>query len=151
VPEVEPPRSDRRELVLVACLLLLSIVTGAASLMPWRDWGHQLGAPILETGWERPDGSIGRGWLAVLIGVVLAAAGVLIAAERRRAGRTLAVVAALSLATLAVAEWGLGAGSSRTGPGSGIWVLLAVSLLVVVAVGATSPPEPAAARQGSGP
>lgn len=151
VPEVVRTTSNRRELVLVAALLVLSVVAGASSLMPWRDWGRQFGAPIVETGWERPDGSLGRGWIAVALAVLVAAAGVLVAAERRRAGRTLAVLSGLSMATLAVAEWGLGAGRARTGPGSGIWVLLAVGVLVVVAVGATAPPDPATSRAGADP
>jgi len=151
VPEEVRPRSDHRDLLLTASLLVLSVVAGAASLMSWRDWGRQFGAPIVETGWERPDGSLGRGWIAVLLGVLLATAGVLVAAERGRAGRVLAVLSGLGLSALAVSEWGLGAGRARTGPGWGIWVLLVAGVLVVVVVGALAPAEATPRRSAPGP
>jgi hypothetical protein len=135
--DTEEP-SDRRELLLTAALLVLSIVAGAASLLPWRDFGRQFGAATVETGWARPDGSLGRGWVAVVLAVLVAAAGVLIAAERRRSGRVLAVLAGMALIGLAVGEWGFGAGTMRTGPGAGLWVELLVGVLVVLAVGTLS-------------
>jgi hypothetical protein len=123
---------------MVAGLLVLSVLAGAASLLPWRDFGRRLGAPVTETGWAGPGGSLGRGWLAVLLAIVVATAGVLIAADRGRLGRTLAVLAGSGLIVLSVGEWGLGAGSVRTGPGSGVWLLLVVGVMVVVVVGALS-------------
>jgi hypothetical protein len=77
--------------------------------------------------------------------VLIAVAGVMIAAEKGRAGRVLAVLAGMALAVTAVVEWGLGAGSVRSGPGAGIWVELITGVLVVVLVGAFSAgpaPEP---------
>lgn len=137
--EAPPRRSDHRDLVLTATLLVLSIVASAASVLRWRDWGRQFGAPIVETGWQRPDGSLGHGWVAVLLAVILAVAGVLVAADRRGAGRLVAVLTGCALVALAVLEWGLGASESRTGPGIGLWVLLATGVLTIVAVGMTAP------------
>jgi hypothetical protein len=42
-----------------------------------------------------------------------------------------------------VVEWGLGDGSSRTGPGPGLWLLSAVGFVVVLAVGVIRPATPA--------
>ena len=151
-PQAAAPtvRSDRRDLVLTAALLVLSIVAGATSLMPWRDFGRRLGAPVVETGWEAADGSMGRGWIAVSLAVLVAAAGVLIAADRARLGRALAVLSGTGLAVLAVAEWGLGERGTRTGPGIGLWVAFAVGVLVVIAVGALTPgPEPSSDTGGA--
>jgi hypothetical protein len=142
---VEERTSDRRDLVLTAALFVLAVVAGAASLMSWRDFGRRLGSPVVETGWVRADGSLGRGWIAVALAVLIAVAGVMIAAEKGRAGRVLAVLAGMALAVTAVVEWGLGAGSVRSGPGAGIWVELITGVLVVVLVGAFSAgpaPEP---------
>jgi len=152
VPQTAVPaaRSDRRDLVLTAALLVLSVVAGATSLMPWRDFGRRLGAPMVETGWEGADGTMGRGWIAVALAVLVAGAGVLIAADKARFGRVLAVLSGTGLAVLAVAEWGLGEKGLRTGPGIGLWVAFAVGVLVVVAVGALTPgPEPAPPQGGT--
>lgn len=140
------PTSDRRELVLAAALLLFSVIAGASSLLPWRDFGRRFGQAVTETGWTRPDGSLGRGWIAVALGVLLATAGVLIAAEHGRIGRTLAVVTGVGLMALAVGEWAFGSGALRAGPGTGIWVELVVGVVVIVTVGGLSPVP--AARAG---
>lgn len=136
-PEAPQPvrESQWRELTLVGLLLLAAVAAGAASLLPWRDYGVVIGPALAETGWRLPGGGLGRGWVAVLLGVVLAVAGVLIAAHRGRAGRTLAVVAGVACSVFAVAEWGVGAGTGRTGPGPGLWLLFAAGLLAVAAVG----------------
>lgn len=136
-----PQRSDRRELVLTSVLLVAAIVAGATSLMPWRDLGRRFGASVTETGWVRPDGSMGRGWLFVLLAVLLALAGVLIAADRQRAGRVLASLTGSLMVLAAVAEWGLGSGGARTGPGIGLWVELVIGVLVVIAVGVLGPKD----------
>jgi hypothetical protein len=138
-PEPAAPRASRRELVIAGILLVAAVATGAASLMPWRDYGAVVGPRITETGWTLPDGSLGRGWIAVLLGVLLAVAGILLAADRERAGRVLAVLTGSTMMVVAIAEWGLGAGRSRTGPGPGLWLLFLVGLAVVVAVGTLSP------------
>lgn len=144
--EAEPtPRSDRRELVLTAFLLVAAVVAGATSLMPWRDFGRRFGASASETGWERLDGSMGRGWLFVLLAVLLAVAGVLIAAGRARPGRLLAATTGSLMVLAAIAEWGLGADAARTGPGLGLWVELVLGVAVVVAVGALGPKDADAA------
>jgi hypothetical protein len=139
-PEV--PRSDRRELVLTAFLLVAAIVAGAASMMSWRDFGRRFGASATETGWERLDGSLGRGWLFVALGVLLATSGVLIASGRARVGRVLASSTGVLLVVAAIAEWGLGSDAARTGPGLGLWVELTVGVLVVIAVGVLGPKDP---------
>jgi hypothetical protein len=138
----EVPRSDRRELVLTAFLLVAAVVTGAASMMPWRDFGRRFGASATETGWERLDGSLGRGWLFVALGVLLATSGVLIASGRVRGGRVLASATGVALVVASIVEWGLGSDAARTGPGLGLWVELTVGVMVVIAVGVLGPKEP---------
>lgn len=145
MPDAPVERADRRELVLTAVLLVAAIVTGASSLLPWRDFGRRFGASATETGWVRLDGSMGRGWVFVLLAVALAVAGVLIAGGRTRPGRILASATGCLLVLAAVAEWGLGADASRTGPGIGLWVELVVGVLVVVAVGVLGPKDHAEA------
>jgi hypothetical protein len=141
VPSAPVERSDRNELVLTGILFVAALVAGAASLLPWRDYAYRYGTRVEETGWVGANGSIGRGWATVLCAVLIAVAGVLIAAERARLGRTLATLSGATLMLLAIGEWGLGAGDSRTGPGLGIWVELLVGAVVVVAVGALGTPR----------
>lgn len=129
--------SPRRDLVLTSCLLLAAVAAAASSLLSWRDLGPF--APGSETGWRQLDGSLGRGWVAVLGGVLLAVAGVLVAAERPRSGRALATVTGIGLMVFSVLEWGLGTRNLRSGPGPGLWVLFLVGMLVVVAVGVLAP------------
>ncbi len=141
VQAVSPPRSDRRELVLTAVLLVAAVAAGATSLMPWRDVGRRFGASVVETGWVRPDGTMGRGWLFVALGVLLAVAGVLIAGGRAKAGRILASLTGALMVLAAIGEWGLGSDALRTGPGPGLWIELTLGVLVVIAVGVLGPKE----------
>ena len=146
VQQVPETRSERGELVLIGVLFVAALVTGASSLMPWRDYAYRYGTRVQETGWVGADGALGRGWVTVILAVLIAVSGVLIAAERVRAGQTLATLSGASLVLLAIAEWGLGAGDSRTGPGLGIWVELLVGTVVVIAVGALGTPRVRTAR-----
>lgn len=147
---VAPPAS-RRDLLLTAILLVAALGTGAASLLAWRDVGGFSGGS--ETGWTEFDGGLGRGWIAVLGGVLLAIAGVLVAAEKGRAGRTLGVVTGVGLVVFSVLEWGLGLRGVRSGPGPGLWLLFVIGLIVVTAIGILAPePDPASSdplRPGS--
>ena len=145
-PEEQPARTSRRDLVVAAVLLVTAVLAGAASLLPWRDYGRVVGPAVAETGWSRPDGSMGRGWLAVLVGMLLASAGVAIAAEHERAGRVMAAVVGTATMVFAVAEWGLGAGQVRSGPGAGLWLLFMVGLASVVVVGTVGPARPTVGR-----
>lgn len=145
-PEERPARASRHDLVVAAVLLVTAVLAGAASVLPWRDYGRVVGPAVAETGWSRPDGSVGRGWLAVLLGVLLASAGVAIAAEQERVGRVLAAVVGTAAMVLAVAEWGLGAGQVRSGPGAGLWLLFAAGLASVVVVGTIGPARPTVGR-----
>lgn len=131
--------SSRRDLVLTAILLLAALAAGASSLMGWRDVGAF--ASGSETGWHQFDGSLGRGWVAVLGGVLLAVAGVLVASEHLRSGRLLATSTGIALMVFSVLEWGLGLRNVRSGPGAGLWMLFVVGLMVVVAVGALAPDQ----------
>ena len=140
-----PVKSDRRELILTAVLLISALLVGASSLMPWRDYAFRYGTRAQETGWAGANGNLGRGWITVFLAVLLAISGVLIAAESGRAGRVLAALSGTALVLFAIAEWGLGAGNSRTGPGAGIWVELVVGLVVVIAVGVLGPVDTATA------
>ncbi len=142
----EPPPS-RGPIVLAAVLLVAAVLCGAASLLVWRDYGRTITAGAV-TGWDSGGGAIGRGWIAITLGVVLAVAGVLVAADRERAGRILAVLGGVAAMGFAVAEWGLGAGSSRTGPGPGLWMLFGLGFLVVLAVGVIRPEQNPPAGSG---
>lgn len=132
--------SPRRDLVLTAILLLAALAAGASSLMSWRDVGPFIGGT--ENGWRQFNGSLGRGWVVVVFGVLLAVAGVLIAAEKPRAGRIVASLSGVGLMVFSVLEWGLGLRNVRSGPGPGLWMLFVVGLLVLVAVGALAPDPP---------
>ena len=140
-PVPEPPvrRSERGPLVLTSILLVAAVLCGVASNLVWRDFGRIV-VRSESTGWALADGTIGRGWVAVLFGVGFAVAGVLVAAERDRAGRILAVVVGISAVVFSVVEWGLGDGASRSGPGPGLWLLAATGFVVVLAVGVIRPP-----------
>jgi hypothetical protein len=141
VAVAEAPPSQLRELLFIGTLLVAAVAAAMASLMSWRDYGRVVISNSAENGWTLPDGSLGRGWIAVALGVVLAAAGVLVAADRGRSGRVLATMGGVGLMVLAVLEWGLGAGQLRTGPGAGIWVLFVLGAAVVVAVGTLGAPR----------
>jgi len=134
-----PRRSERGPLVLATVLLVAAVLCGVASLLVWRDFGRIV-VRSETTGWALPDGSLGRGWVAVLFGVCFAVAGVLVAADRDRAGRILAVAAGVATSVFAIIEWGLGDGASRTGPGPGLWLLFIVGFVVLLAVGIIRPP-----------
>ena len=139
LPPVVEHRSDRKELVLTASLLVASLVAGATTLMPWRDYGQRFGNTAVETGWDGLGESIGRGWVVMVIAVSIAVSGVLIAAGRPKAGRVLGVLSGSALVLASILEWGLGAGDARSGPGIGLWIDLAVGVFVIVMVGALGP------------
>jgi hypothetical protein len=122
-------------MVLAGVLFLAALVAGAVTLMPWRDFGRRFGGTVSATGWVSADGSTARGWVVVLLAVLLAVAGILIASGRVGRGRVLASATGAGLVLAAVVEWGLGVGSVRSGPGLGLWVVFATGLLVIVAVG----------------
>jgi hypothetical protein len=138
VPVESVRRSDRGPVVLTAILLLAAVLCGVASSLVWRDFGRIV-VRSESTGWALADGTVGRGWVAILLGIGFAVAGVLVAAERERAGRILAVVVGISAIVFSVIEWGLGDGASRTGPGPGLWLLSGVGFVVVLAVGVIRP------------
>lgn len=145
-PAAPAPPASRRDLLLTSILLVAALATGAASLLAWRDVGGFSGGS--ETGWTEFDGGLGRGWIAVLAGVLLALAGVLVAAEKGRAGRTLGTLTGVGLVVFSVLEWGLGLRGVRSGPGPGLWLLFVVGLIVVAAIGILAPePEPAPGHQ----
>ena len=150
-PADDAPPSSRRDLLLTSILLVGALAAGATSLLAWRDVGRYTGGT--ESGWREFDGDLGRGWIAVLGGVLLALAGVLVAAEKGRAGRVLATLTGVGLMVFSVLEWGLGLRNVRSGPGPGLWALFVVGMIVVVAVGILSPdPEPdARSDPGVGP
>lgn len=136
-PEAPRRRSSWREIVVVAALLAASVLTAIASLMSWRDYGPALNPD--ENGWQLADGGFGRGWVAVLVGVVLAVGGVLIASGRLRQGRIWARVGSSALIVGPMLEWAFGDGDSRTGPGLGLWVLLVAGMVLMVLLGTVLP------------
>jgi len=109
--------------------------------MSWRDYGIRLDPSVAESGWVQADGSIGRGWAAVAIAVVLAVAGILIAVHHQEVGRRVAVAGGIGLVMMSIVEFGLGAGKLLTGPGNGLWVEMVVGVLVVIAVGVLGPAD----------
>jgi hypothetical protein len=136
-PEVE---SHRRPLIVAAVLLVTSVLCALSSLMSWHDYGR--GLDPAESGWDMADGSTGRGWVAVLIAILLAGSGVLLVSGRIRAGRNWARVGAAALIALPALEWAFGARASRTGPGLGLWVMLVAGVLLLVLLGALLPAAP---------
>ncbi len=136
-PEPAAAPSSKRDLLLTSILLVAALAAGATSLLAWRDVGRLTGGT--ESGWREFDGGLGRGWVAVLGGVLLAVAGVLVAAEKGRAGRILGALTGVGLMVFAVLEWGLGLRNIRSGPGPGLWLLFVVGMIVVVAVGILAP------------
>lgn len=139
-PEPEPARSSQaRDLVVAAALLVAAVLTALGSLMSWRDYGRGLDPD--ENGWQLADGSLGRGWVAVLVAVALAVGGVLLVTGRRRAGRVWARVGSGALIVLPVLEWAFGEGDRRTGPGNGLWVFLVTGMVLMVLLGSVLPSE----------
>ncbi len=136
-PAPAAPPAARRDVLLTAILLVAALAAGATSLLSWRDLGRLNRGT--ETGWTEFDGGLGRGWVAVLGGVLLAVAGVLVAADKGRAGRVLATLTGVGLMIFSVLEWGLGLRMVRSGPGPGLWMLFGVGMIVVVAVGILVP------------
>jgi hypothetical protein len=150
VPDV--PESHRRQLIAAAVLLVASVLCALASLMSWHDYGR--GLDPRESGWDMADGSTGRGWVAIVVAVVLATAGVLIVSGRVRAGRNWARVGAAALVVLPAIEWAFGVDAARTGPGIGLWVLLGTGVVLLVVLGTLLPAtegEPGPGATGSQP
>ena len=139
VVPVQEHRTDLRDLFLATVLFGCALAAGGASLASWRDYGVRLDPSVPESGWVQADGSVGRGWAAVLLAVLLAVAGILVAVHRGRQGRRLAVGAGVALVLLSVLEFGLGAGRLHTGPGIGLWIELVVGIVAVAAVGMLAP------------
>ncbi|MCZ7630321.1 MAG: hypothetical protein M5U19_15335 [Microthrixaceae bacterium] len=124
-------------MLVASCLLVASVMTAVASLMSWRDYGPALNPD--ENGWKLADGAVGRGWVAVLVAVVLAVGGVLLVAGRRSAGWIWARVGSTALILLPVVEWAFGDGDSETGPGLGLWLMLGAGMVLMVMIGSVLP------------
>lgn len=137
LPAVPVVESHRRPLIVAAALLVASVLCAVSSLMSWHDYGR--GLDPIESGWDMADGSTGRGWVAIVVAIVLATSGVLLVNGRIRAGRIWARVGAAALVVLSVLEWAFGARATRSGPGLGLWVMLVVGVLLLVLVGALLP------------
>lgn len=138
-PPVETSGSEVRDLLAAAVLLVAAVVTALASLLSWQDFGRALDPD--ENGWRLADGSFGRGWVAVLVAVVLAVAGVLLLVGRRQAARWWARIGTAALVVGPVVEWAFGSSGSRTGPGIGLWLLLGTGLVLVVTLAVVLPHE----------
>ncbi|MFM7069734.1 MAG: hypothetical protein ACKOYM_09775 [Actinomycetes bacterium] len=139
VPAAAAQQSDVRDLVLAALLLVAALLAGGASLMGWRDFGGAFGIDPGGNGWVQSDGTIGRGWAAVVLAVALAVGGILVAVHRDRIGRRVAVAAASGMMLLAVLEFGFGTRRLPVGPGAGLWVELIAGAVALVAVGVLLP------------
>lgn len=140
-PVDDPPEhaGPVRHLVLAAILLIAAIMAAWASTLPWRDQVWQRPDTDVMTGWTRVDGVLGRGWMTMVLAVLIAGSGLLIAISKQRAGRVLAVASGIGLMVLATVEWGVAGASDLDGPGKGLWVQLLVGAIVVLAVGIVSP------------
>lgn len=139
---VEPTRtSSRRHLILAMALFIVAVAAGKASTMPWRDYVWQSTDRVIETGWTRETGELGRGWLTMILAMAVASAGLLIATARERSGRILAVASGIGLMVLATVEWGVAGADSSNGPGTGLWLQLIAGAAAVLAVGIVPPEE----------
>ena len=129
--------------MLAMLLFIVAVAAGKASTMPWRDYMWQSGDDLIETGWTREAGQLGRGWLTMILAMSIATAGLLIASARERSGRILAVASGIALMILATVEWGIAGANTRNGPGSGLWLQLIAGAAAVLVVGIISPSDPA--------
>ncbi len=119
---------------VAALLLVVAVGIALSPLLAWRDFGSSL-KPV-ENGWVMADGSFGRGWIVVILAALLAGAGALLVTGRTRAGIRLARAAAVALVVFAALEWAFGMNNTRSGPGMGLWVLLAVGAALILVLGA---------------
>ncbi|MGI9642118.1 MAG: hypothetical protein ACR2N9_04970 [Acidimicrobiia bacterium] len=136
-PTEELRPSMARDMTVAAALLVASILVGFATLMSWRDYGPGLDPD--ESGWRYADGSFGRGWVAIVLAICLAVGGVLLVSGRRTAGRRWARVGSGALIVLPILEWTFGDTGSRSGPGLGLWVLMAAGVILMVLLGTVLP------------
>ena len=118
--------SDRRELVLTGSAPGRSDLARA----PRADAVAGLRAPVRRHRRPRPAGSTPTAaWAAagssIVLAVLLAVAGVLIASASgaARAGSSRRSPEQ-RWSLVSIVEWGLGAGSARSGPGTGLWAML---------------------------
>ncbi|MFV0316520.1 MAG: hypothetical protein ACK5O2_06105 [Microthrixaceae bacterium] len=132
-------RSQWRDLLVAAVLLVASVLAALASLMSWRDYGPALNPD--ENGWRLADGSFGRGWVSILLAAALAVGGVLLVIGRRTHGRRWARVGSAALIVLPVIEWAFGDSGSRTGPGIGLWVQMVAGLVLMILIGTLLPTD----------
>lgn len=137
--EAPPESRPIRHLVLAVVLLIAAILAAWASTMPWRDQVWHRPDTDLVTGWTRANGVLGRGWLTMLLALLIAGSGLLIAISKQRPGRILAVASGVGLMVLATVEWGVAGTPGLDGPGKGLWLQLIVGVVVVLAVGVVTP------------
>ena len=118
---------------MAGLLLVLAVAVALASLLSWRDFGTGLNPD--ESGWVMADGTLGRGWVAIAIAILLAAGGALLVAGRRRLGLILARIGAVALIVFPAIEWSFGMRNTTSGPGLGLWVLLVIGAAMILFMG----------------
>jgi hypothetical protein len=123
-------------MVVAGILLVVAIGTALSPLLAWRDFGSGLKPD--ESGWRMVDGSLGRGWVVLIMAVLVAVAGGLLVAGRKQAGMRLARVTSVAMVVFAGAEWAFGMNQVESGPGIGLWILLAIGSLLILFLGAVA-------------
>lgn len=146
VEYVEEPERDTLGFLMAALLMVSSVVLAIATTFEWRDYGNRA-VGVLETGWTQPNGSLGRGWVVVVVAILWAISGVCMVTTKKALGRRIAIWSAAAAALYAIAEWGFGVGELRTGPGTGLWFVLALSALIMMILGGFDPDQPRRSRR----
>jgi hypothetical protein len=123
-------------MVVAGILLVVAIGTALSPLLSWRDFGSALKPD--ESGWRMVDGSLGRGWVVMILAVLIAVAGCLMITGRRHTGMRLARATSVAMVVFAGAEWAFGMSQVESGPGIGLWILLAIGSLLVLFLGAVA-------------
>lgn len=146
VEYVEEPARDTLGFLMAALLMVSSVVLAIATTFEWRDYGNRA-VGVLETGWTQPNGSLGRGWIVVVVAILWAISGVCMVTTKKMLSRRIAIWSAAVAALYAIAEWGFGVGELRTGPGTGLWFVLALSALILMILGGYDPDQPRKSRR----
>ncbi len=128
--------------MVAGILLVVALGTALSPMLSWRDFGSALKPD--ESGWRMVDGSLGRGWVVLILAVLLATAGALLIFGHHNAGMRLARATSVAMVVFAGLEWAFGTNQMKSGPGIGLWILVGIGAMLILFLGA------AAGEAGSG-